>query len=447
MTAAAARPAISASHCGSSPRRRHLARRRRVVRCVEHYLIHAMGAPDGGLALPDLPDLAGVVALLYRADWTRLSLAGKVSGHGGATATTGPPVTLHVAPGRRFRRDDGELVIGCDGERVWQWLADPPPGGEMSWKGTSIPPFATLLCPSWLLTSYDLEVLGPWMACGRPGIRVAGTARDPLTRTPGRFAILEVTRGPGDGGRVEVVIDAELGILLRCKQSGGADGAKGWASALEFRHLEVGVVADAETFGPPPGSHVTKAKGTGRQPASNLFAISEAAPFGVPLGPVKTVAGLAAGGLGAAIRYTPVSWLFRYEEGTGEPMPDDDPPPGPAGDGAPVSDELLYLLYRSAGDIPTFTGTAHLWVDGGAMLASVPESARKTGLGGVGYLLDALARDPRNSHTASKVRMDGWQRYRIEPAWPPGPPRRASAPARRSPPATASGTGRCTRTG
>jgi hypothetical protein len=382
---------------------------------------------------PDLPDLAGVVALLYQADWTRLSLAGKVSGGpdepvlrayrpGKSGNAARPSVTLHVAPGRRFRRDDGELVVGCDGERLWQWLADPPPDGEVGWDSTRIPPFAALLCPSWLLTAYDLEVLGPWIACGRDGIRVAGTARQPRTRRLGLFAVLggEGTHG---ASRVEVVIDRELGILLRCKRSGGPrDRDKGRAGVLEFRNLEVGAVVDQAMFGPPPGSRVSKAKGTGRQPVTNFFGISEAAPFGLPFGPAKTAAGLAAGGVGAAIRYTPLSWLFRDEDGTGEPVPDDDPPPGAGADGAPVSDEVLYLLYRSGRGIPRFTGTSHFWIDGRAMLAGVPEPVRRTGLGGVGYLVDSLARKPRNTHKVSKVRMDGWQRYRIEPIWPPGSP-------------------------
>ena len=153
----------------------------------------------------DLPDLAGVVALLYQADWTRLSLAGKVSGRddpvvwnsrrwqSGSTAR--PLVTLHVAPGRRFRRDDGVLVVGSDGERVWQSLADLPPDGKVGWDSTRIPPFAALLCPSWLLSAYELEVLGPWIACGRDGIRVAGTARQPRNRRLGLSAALA---GEGD---------------------------------------------------------------------------------------------------------------------------------------------------------------------------------------------------------------------------------------------------------
>jgi hypothetical protein len=380
---------------------------------------------------PDLPDLAGVVALLYQADWTRLSLAGKVSGSdepvfqayrpGMSGNMARPSVTLHVAPGRRFRRDDGKVVVGCDGDRVWQWLADPPPDGKVGWDSTRIPPFAALLCPSWLLTAYDLEVLGPWIACGRDGVRVAGTARSPRNRRLGLFAVLGGrTR---DASRIEVVIDRELGILLRCKQSFGPDGRnKERPDVREFRHLEVGAVIDEAMFAPPAGSRASNAKGTGRLPVTNFFGIPEAGPFGLPLGPVKTAAGLAAGGLGAAIRYTPVSRPFRADESTGEPIPDDDPPPGASADGALVSDDVLYLLYRSGSGIPRFTGTSHVWMDGRAILAGVPESVRKSGLGGVGYLIDGLALNSRNRHTVSKVRMDGWQRYRIEPAWSPGSP-------------------------
>src|SRR5262249_54686757 len=250
--------------------------------------------------------------------------------------------------------------------------ADPRSDGEVGWESTSIPAFPALLCPRWLLTGYDLEVLGPWMACGRPGIRVAGTARHPRTRRLGPAAILdgEGAHGAPRHGRVEVVVDAELGILLRCNRSGGAgDRDPGRARGLEFWHLKVGAVVGEAMFEPPPGSRVSKARGTGRLPVTNFFGIPETALSGLHWGAVKTAAGLTAGGLGAAIRYTPLSWLFRDEEGADEPMPDDDPPSGSAGDEAPVSEELLYLLYRSGGGIPKFTATAHLWVNGRAMLA------------------------------------------------------------------------------
>ena len=233
---------------------------------------------------PDLPDLAGVMALLDHADWTRLSLAGELSQledwvskgprprhhrHAGST------FSLHVAPGRRFRLDHGKLASGCDGTRAWARRAGPPPDGMACRRDNGPPPFATLpfvplLYPSWLLTGYDLEVLGPWLACGRPGIRVAGTPRRPLAEKAG-IAILEGLAGaPYDHvqvvidaelgvllRRVEVVIDAELGILLRRKRSGGNK----WRTCnevLEFRQLETDPDVDEAMFGPPPGARVSE---------------------------------------------------------------------------------------------------------------------------------------------------------------------------------------------
>ena len=73
----------------------------------------------------------------------------------------------------------------------------------------------------------------------------------------------------------------------------------------------------------------------------------------------KTAAGLAAGGLGAAIRYAPRKrrdpFAQAIQDDDPEPvMPADDPFPGPAVDGAaaPVSDEVLHLLYRSGVGVP-----------------------------------------------------------------------------------------------
>jgi hypothetical protein len=135
-----------------------------------------------------------LVALLYRADWTRLGLSGEVSGvdetsltmithvqaghreTGGSFPPFPPEFTarrpeltrLLVAPGRRYRKDrqDGQVTQGCDGERIWLWWRDPPPG-EVHLRGGPEPPFPALLCPSWLLAGYDLEVGKAVSACGR----------------------------------------------------------------------------------------------------------------------------------------------------------------------------------------------------------------------------------------------------------------------------------------
>jgi hypothetical protein len=220
------------------------------------------------------------MALLDHADWTRLSLAGEVSqsrdwvskgARPKAHMHTGQAFSLHVAPGRRFRLDHGKLASGCDGTRAWAWRADPPPDGIVYRPGSEPPPFATLMRPAWLLTGYDLEVLGPWLACGRPGIRVAGTLRQPLARKADAGAIIECfARARYDHAevvtdaelglllhRVEVVIDAGLGILLRRKRS-GSDKWRTYNEVLEFRQLETDPDIDEAMFGPPPGARVSE---------------------------------------------------------------------------------------------------------------------------------------------------------------------------------------------
>ena len=55
-----------------------------------------------------------------------------------------------------------------------------------------------------------------------------------------------------------------------------------------------------------------------------------------------------------------------------------------------LPDEVLHLVYRSGLAVPPFSATLHQWFDIGAVLAMVPPSARGTGFGGVGFLVDAL---------------------------------------------------------
>ena len=172
----------------------------------------SFGRKDGGLT--DTPDL---VTLLYRADWTRLSLAAEVSSvvdHDLAAlrSETGVPgaessrSTLLVAPGRRYRHQEDGFIRGCDGDRSWQELKDDR-GWMAELSGDPRPPLRTLLRPSWLLTGFTLEILGPVTACGREALRVSATPRRSTRDGAARW------HQPLD--RVDVIVDAELGILLR----------------------------------------------------------------------------------------------------------------------------------------------------------------------------------------------------------------------------------------
>src|SRR5215470_2905172 len=153
-----------------------------------------------------MPGKRELVALLYRADWTRLCLSGEVHGVDPLVPTvvtkTGagrddpfppfpkaPPFepfwpeandrTLLLAPGMRYREEsaDGRRVQGCDGERVWLWSADLPPTVEIGVDRRPRPPHPELLAPSWLLSGYKLTIKGKVTAYGRPCVRVLATPR------------------------------------------------------------------------------------------------------------------------------------------------------------------------------------------------------------------------------------------------------------------------------
>src|SRR5271165_285652 len=358
-----------------------------------------------------------LVALLHRADWARLSLSGVVYsddalGSSVVTEMRGPELTLLLAPGRRYRLSDegGRHVRGCDGERIWEWFPELPTRTDVRLLGGPEPPSPVLLAPSWLLSGYALTIEEETTACGRAGIRVAATA---LSRPSGRHlpSLIPVTPFHWASAvrydSAVVVVDAELGILLRCEGQRG-DGAP---DVTSFRTLTVGVEADPERFTAPEGSVGGGGSGPGW-------------PFGgAGRGAAKTVAGLAAGGLGAAIRYAPRKRPDPFAQATHEDdpeplMPADDPFPAPAVGGglAPVGDEVLYLLYRSGLGVPRFAATMHQWVDFAALLDAVPQATRKTGFGGVGLLVNALrdlARDT-GDHLVRRVRMGGWDKYRID---------------------------------
>jgi hypothetical protein len=360
-----------------------------------------------------------LVALLYRADWTSLSLSGQVGT--GESATT-----LLIAPGRRYREESagGRHVEGCDGERAWRWDAGSPPDHEVHFYGGPRPPLSVLLAPSWLLSGYALTIEGAEDVCGRPGVRVSAMSR---RRVWGRPELWSVMVPPFRFGQqflydsVTAVVDAGLGILLRCSCA-SADGAP---SLTEFTRLSLRADADADAdaarFTAPAGSVFYE---RGLHGASSSGQVSWAIP--------KTVAGLAAGGLGAAIRYTPSwrdafgstspAWQRATEEDDAEAeMPRDEPAPVSGTAAAPtVGDEVLHLIHRGGAELASFTGTLHHWFDGVALLSAVPESARKVGFGGVGLLVDALGElATRTSgtatvHEAYSVRMGGPDRYLIE---------------------------------
>ena len=195
---------------------------------------------------------------------------------------------LLIAPGGRYRQEyldePSGRVIGSDGERSWVWhQQEPGPPVEVRHR----PPLHQLLCPSELLGDFTLEVRGPVTACGREGIAVVATPRTGNEYVP-RLNASTLS------DHLEVIVDAELGILLRYEEAFAGQ-------RLSLTELTA-VVPD-----PPEVADLSQVRAAGWQP-------DQPGSGGEPAGETrhgpaweveKTVAGLAAGGLGAALRFAP----------------------------------------------------------------------------------------------------------------------------------------------
>src|SRR3984885_5358903 len=362
--------------------------------------------------------LAEVIGLLYRADWARLSLSAGVRFEqdgdlarrreaavraesmrrmGFRPGSPGMPdleeepegerggyhrwrAALLIAPGRRYRLeyegDHGGQAGGSDGEQAWTLRPpDPPPLPPLGFEVVSGLPVPALFRPAGLLAGFTLDVGGPVTACGREAIAV--------TVVPRHGAVGSGTSlRPPACDRVELIVDAETGILLRREET-----FQGQVLAL-FELTTVTMSSqeadDPAQFAAPAGSRPV------RDPED------APGPSGLGWQVYASAAGLAAGGLGAWLRLAPHLPGHRpaAEASFLAAMPSPEPGPLDPGDGPLPSDDLLGLLYRSGqydGDDPQVRGAAvRWWNDPKAVLGQVPGTFRAAGHGGVGYLFDTI---------------------------------------------------------
>ena len=259
-----------------------------------------------------------MIGLLYRADWTRLSLSAELRsetdreplprlsrerrGPAGSAAWPGQRQdngryvgrgALLIGPGGRWRLEcpvpgrgaEGQAAEGNDGEHGWSWRpperGGPPPLPVKV--GGAYPPVPELFCPSCLLGGYTLEVLGPVAVAGRDAIAVAATPRrDVLGSGSGQL------HGPNYHDRIEVAVDAELGILLRRIETSGGE--------LVTRTELTDVTMNPPEAADPDRSRRRRAATASENPGRRAGGLS---------GPGWAAADLAAGGLGALIRHAP----------------------------------------------------------------------------------------------------------------------------------------------
>ena len=396
--------------------------------------------------------LPEVIGLLCRADWTRLSLSAEVRFEqdgdlarrrevavraesmrrmGFRPGPHGSPVTeqepederggyhrwraaLLIAPGRRYRLeyegDHGGQADGSDGEQAWTLRPpDPPPLPPPGFEVVSGLPVPALFRPAGLLAGFTLDMGGPVTACGREAIAVTAVPRHGAV---GSWTSLR----PAACDRVELIVDAETGILLRREET--FEGQLLTLFELTTVTMSPPEADDPARFAPPAGSRPVRdpedapgRSGLGWQVAANA-------------------AGLAAGGLGAWLRLAPHLPGHRpaAEAGFLAAMPSPEPGPLDPADGPLPSDDLLGLLYRSGqydGDGPQVRGAAvRRWTDTKAVWGQAAGTFRAAGHGGAGYLFDTLARNETVTLSAGQLRIGGPELYYLDySSWPgrPGP--------------------------
>ncbi|MHB1877457.1 MAG: hypothetical protein ACYCPF_21700, partial [Streptosporangiaceae bacterium] len=397
-----------------------------------------------------MPDL---IPLLYRADWTRWSLrADLVTTTNGAVAdrlaeaaaaslrrdTAGiwppPGVTFHragasaagrrrkhgarivIAPGGRFRyqpigqappADDGEpadeaiTLVVCDGRHCYVVRGD-----EAERFATGSTPIDRVIYPARLLSAFDLSVVGPATFAERDAIEVTGRPRNWAPA----WADLPLTRL----NRVDLLIDAELGVVLRSVTVFEGDIA--WVT--ELAALSVGPAAsDPLLFAIPPGTVVAE--------ADRVISDFDLDPAPTDDGQAAETSGggmavglAAAAGSGAA--YIAARRLARPAPprmAGADPLAAMPPPTGePDGPLAPLDDDLLTLIV--GGRPGRLSAQAHRWIDASATLRVLRAmDLARTGDDHQKILLGLLGAGSvwtvRTGHRAARILIAGTDRYRI----------------------------------
>src|SRR6201996_2732040 len=157
---------------------------------------------------------------------------------------------LLITPGRRYRLeyegDHGDRADGSDGEQAWTLrppdAAPLPPRDFENGPGLPVP---ALFGPAGLLAGFTRDVGGPVTACGREAIAV--------TAVPRHGAVGSGTsRRPRACDRVELIVDAETGILLRREET--FEGQVLTLTELTTVTMSPPEADDPVRFAPPAGS-------------------------------------------------------------------------------------------------------------------------------------------------------------------------------------------------
>jgi hypothetical protein len=203
------------------------------------------------------PSLGELIPLIYRARWRDLSLSSRIF-----QRTLKPQEQLNsnvrdpenhseyrglirLGPGGRYRvdltdQDGDEYAAGCDGQASWE-MVDGIARRLSRVESTAIP-FKNLFEPNWLIARFAVDVIRTVAVGDRPAYSIQAVPRQGAYRRVGPHH---------DFTEVNALIDARLGIILRCETLDGR-GARRLSELSDVREGP-SVVEATEIFTLPAG--------------------------------------------------------------------------------------------------------------------------------------------------------------------------------------------------
>lgn len=340
---------------------------------------------------------------------------------------------LLIAPGGRYRfepqagrqatgradragDDEGDWIrlIVSDGRLCWVIRADE---ADQSVADLARPPFTDIVRPTWLMHQLRLTTTGTTEIAGRTALQVRGTPRLPVDRWALLAALID---------RVDIVIDAELGLVLRHETV--FDGQVVSSQEVADLVINPSAATDPASFLPEHGIDIDE-DGMGPPVSHRYWRGGDDEPD-AQIDKRRMALSLARGAVYLAARQ-----LARPQAAPAQPpggqdkdaeaaMPQAPPPaPGPApatpGSRRPVSDAVLHLIADTGMAPLTMTAQVHHWLDGGLARRSVAGLAAWDGHDGpgtsglLGAQEDSLFR-MHDSHRTARLTLAMPDRYRID---------------------------------
>lgn len=352
-------------------------------------------------------DAAEAVALLYRASRTGHRLSGTLSVVYASEVenrlTRKMFDLLAVRTGKFARTIAGSDDAPLEYTDIREPFQVAP--GESRRDDSDAPGLSELLHPAWLLAGFDVTVHGTQTFGSRLSVALTATHRPAAERHATRTTLL---------GRIEALVDVELGILLRTVEYFEDEVCR----TTELVDLVVDPLPHGAAPAPdesPDESPEESGEESGEPRSGGLS--FEDFDIKVPA-PVRLVARGIGAAMGEAVRLS-ARRQQPTEQTDDEPWFDEAVAAPLLSGGLPSDGDLAWLLHRSGRGTAPFTAELHHWADTGELVRAVQSMRAGSpligGLSGPDSLWSALNEtNPGRTHTVHRLLFADLLHYRLD---------------------------------